>query len=122
MGDYDFYAAQLRFAAAKAGEADPGVAGMMAALSRAADQIRHGREMRVPAEDLRLTARALAGVAGFLQRHILPEVVAAGNALGERQVRWTIDTSMACVARLMTHAELTGDGEALSMTLPDPPV
>ena len=44
--------------------------------------------------------------------------LAAGNAAGEKQVRWSIEASMAMMAQLTTHAELTHDAQDLSVTLP----
>ena len=94
---------------------------MVAELARIADTIEAGKDIEVPIDKLRLAARGLAGVAGFLQEQILPEVVAAGNAAGERQVRWVIDTSMRMMTRLTTRAELGGDDGPFVLTLPAPP-
>lgn len=119
--DYGFYAAHLRFVARTTQRVTPEVAAMMEELGAVADQVADGYSFTVPAGRLRVTARALAGVAGFLQQHILPEAVAAGNAVGEAQVRWVIDTSMEAVANLTVHAEQTGDGEDYRVILPPPP-
>lgn len=119
--DHAFYAAQLRFIARSTDASTPEVAIMMEDLVRVADAVAAGPSFTVPADRLRSTARALAGVAGFLQQHILPEAVSAGNAAGEAQVRWVIDTSMAAMANLMTHAELTADAEPRTIDLPPPP-
>jgi membrane-bound lytic murein transglycosylase MltF len=70
---------------------------------------------------LRLTARALAGVAGFLQQHILPEVSAAKHLVGEVQTRWAIDTSMSLMANLLAHADMAKDSEEYTVMLPKPP-
>lgn len=123
MADYAFYAAQLRFIARTTDRSQSDVAAMMGDLDRVAEAVAQDGSgvFTVPAERLRTTARALAGVAGFLQQHILPEAVQAGNRVGETQVRWVIDTSMEVMATLMTHAELTADGEARTVTLPPPP-
>jgi len=121
MADYTFFAAHLRFLARTTDRATPDIAAMMDDLARIADEAEQGGTFEVPAGRLRRTARALAGVAGFLQQHILPETVAAANTVGERQVRWVIDTSMGAMADLMTHAEMTGDGAPLTVTLPAPP-
>lgn len=121
MSDYTFFTAQLRFAASKTERTNADVDHMMNVLSSIADQIDADEKFHVEAADLRIGARALAGVAGFLQQHILPEVVAAQNSLGETQVRWTIDTSMSLMATMMTHAEMTNDEEGLELTLPAPP-
>ena len=91
---------------------------MMAALLRIADEIEKTNRFRVEYEDARYTGRALAGVAGFLQQHILPEVIAAKNDLGERQVRWVIDTSMSMLATLTVHAETMKNNEPCEITLP----
>lgn len=122
MNGYEFFIAQLRFVAKRTERESDDVSRMMDALERAADQIaRDGDGFFVEAADLRITARALAGVAGFMQQHILPEVVAAKNALGERQVRWTIETCMSAMADMTTHAELTKDGEGFAVKLPEAP-
>ena len=95
MTDYTFFTAQLKFVATRTERESDDVARMMDALVRIADEIEHsGCDFFVAPEELRITARALAGVAGFLQQHILPETVAANNAKGERQVRWAIETCM----------------------------
>ena len=70
---------------------------------------------------MRIAARALAGVAGFLQQQILPEVVAAENKFGEVQIRWVIDTSMSVMANLMAHAETSKDSEDYEVVLPPAP-
>lgn len=121
MRQYGFFTAQLRFAASKTERATADIDVMMDVLSDIADQIDADGSFTVDAKNMRIGARALAGVAGFLQQHILPEVIAAKNNLGERQVRWTIETSMALMATMMTHAEMTHDQEALKLTLPDAP-
>jgi len=121
MRQYGFFTAQLRFAASKTERATADIDVMMDVLSDIADQIDAHESFTVDAKNMRIGARALAGVAGFLQQHILPEVIAAKNNLGERQVRWTIETSMALMATMITHAEMTHDQEALELTLPDAP-
>lgn len=119
MTNYDFYIAQLRFVATRTARESDEVACSVDALLQLADDIAQGSGIFfVPANSLRINARALAGFAGFLQQHILPEVVAAGNAAGEKQVRWSIEASMAMMAQLTTHAELTHDAQDLSVTLP----
>lgn len=121
-GPYGFYVRHLRFMARSTARAAPQVAEMMARLGIVADGLEAaGDRYVVAAPDLRGTARALAGLAGFLQQQILPEVVAAGNAVGEGQVRWVIDTSMETMAALMVHAETTEDGEDFTVVLPPPP-
>ena len=121
MSDYDFFTAQLRFVAAKTETGDDNVHDMMRVLSGVADQIDASESIHVDAKNVRVCARALAGIAGFLQQHILPEVVAAKNFVGEKQVRWTIDTSMSLMATMMTHAEMTNDEQGIELTLPPPP-
>ncbi len=121
MSDYAFYAAHLRFIARTTDRSDPAVAAMMEDLGRVAEAVERRGAFTVPADRLRTTARALAGVAGFLQQHILPETVSAGNAVGEAQVRWVIDTSMEAMAVLMSHAEVSGDATDRVVDLPPPP-
>ena len=121
MSDYDFFTAQLRFVASKTETNDEAVHGMMRLLNGVADQIDVNESFRVDAKNVRMSARALAGVAGFLQQHILPEVIAAKNFTGEKQVRWTIDASMSLMATMMTHAEMTNDEQDIELTLPPPP-
>ena len=107
MTDYNFYAGYLRFAANKTERETPEITEMMAELERIAEILESGNSFIVKDRKLRLTARALAGVAGFLQQHILPEVITAENEIGEAQTRWVIDTSMEVMANLMAHAETT---------------
>lgn len=95
---------------------------MMAALESFADNLEASATIDVPYEDAKITGRALAGVAGFLQQHILPETVAAENRLAEVQVRWVIDTSMSLTAALTVHAETVTDGSSCQFDLPAPPV
>lgn len=121
-GEHALYVAHLRFVARTTARVAPEVEAMMAALDDIAGQVEEkGGAYTVPAGRLRVSARALAGVAGFLQQHILPEAVAAGNVAAEAQVRWVIDTSMEAVAALTVHAEQTGDGEPFRVILPPPP-
>tara|TARA_B100000315_G_C14580085_1_gene590009 strand:+ start:480 stop:893 length:414 start_codon:yes stop_codon:yes gene_type:complete len=119
MTDYNFYAGYLRFAADKTERETPEMEAMMAELVRIADLLETANSFNVEADKLRMTARALAGVAGFLQQHILPEIVAAENEIGEAQTRWVIDTSMSVMANLMAHAETTKDSESYKVVLPD---
>ena len=118
MTDYNFYAGYLRFAANKTERETPEITEMMAELERIAEILESGNSFIVKDRKLRLTARTLAGVAGFLQQHILPEVIAAENEIGEAQTRWVIDTSMEVMANLMAHAETTKDGENFTVNLP----
>ncbi|WP_217696102.1 hypothetical protein [Insolitispirillum peregrinum] len=94
---------------------------MMDVLLAIASQVEAQGSYTVKAGDLRLAARALAGVAGLLQKHVLPEVVAAGNGRGEAQVRWTIDTSMEAMTILMTHADAPEGASDRTIALPRPP-
>lgn len=121
MPDYGFFVAHLRFVTAKTEPESPEIAEMIAELGRIANAIEAGMKISVESDRLRLAARGLAGLAGFLQDRILPEVVAAKNAPGERQVRWVIDTSMRFMTKLTTRAELDESGEPLVLVLPMPP-
>jgi hypothetical protein len=120
LSDHSFYAAMLRFIAAKTDVADERMAAMMAALTAAAGEIETGSGFTIAADRLEIAARAFAGVAAFLQKQILPEVVADTNQAGERQVRWAIDTAMDAVNALLARAALR-EGEAVSLELPPPP-
>lgn len=119
-GEYGFYAACLRLIARRTEPDTPEVEAMMEDLFRAADGIEAEGALVVAADRLRGTARALAGVAGLLQVHALPEAVAAGGA-GERRVRWMIDVAMEHMAALSIHAEGIADASAPPMRLPLPP-
>ena len=121
MNEFAFFVAFLRFVAEKTERATSDIEPMMIALLHIADEIDKTGGFEVAFKDARQTGRALAGVAGFLQQHILPEVVAAENAAGERQVRWVIDTSMALMAHLTVHAETIKDGQPCVISLPEPP-
>lgn len=121
MSDFAFYANTLRFVAGKTERTDGRVAAMMAALEQAADSVEAKGAVTVAPADRELTARAFAGIAGFLQKQILPEVVAAGNGDGEAQVRWSIDTSMELVNRLLAAVACGEADAAITVTLPTPP-
>ncbi len=121
MPDYGFFIAHLRFVAAKTEVSTPEIAAMVAELGRIADEVEKTGETIVENDKLRVAARGLAGLAGFLQERILPEVLAAANSSGERQVRWVIDTSMGLMAMLTTHAETAMSDEPLALQLPPPP-
>jgi len=120
MPAYDFYVAQLRFVVARTQCDTPDLVEMMAALEDFADQVNASSSFDLQLDRCRITGRALAGVAGFLQQHILPETIAAGNQIAERQVRWVIDTSMGLTAALTVHAE-TVEGAPYPLDLPEPP-
>lgn len=121
MSEYVFFVSHLRFIVSKTDTTTPEVSTMMSELARIADAIEAMGGFTVEPDRLRVAGRGLAGLAGFLQERILPEAVAAGNATGERQVRWVIDTSMALMATLMTAAETGNSGEPMTVTLPPPP-
>lgn len=126
MPPYQFMSSMLRFVAAKteaspAAAADPRTTAMMAQLRRAADELESGDGFEVAGDRLELAARALAGFAGFLQKSILPEAVAHGNQGGEAQIRWAVDAAMDGVNTLLSRAAL-GNGEAVRITLPPPPL
>ena len=120
--EYNFFISHLRFVAKKTQAPTPDVDAMMAALLRIADEIENTGRFRVEYEHARYAGRALAGVAGFLQQHILPEVIAAKNDLGESQVRWVIDTSMSMLATLTMHAETVENDESFETSLPPLPL
>ncbi len=120
MSDYSFYAGMLRFVARKTDIEDARVRAMMTALLELTSEIEAEGRFSVAGDRLELTARAFAGVAAFLQKQILPEVVAATNKSGETQVRWSIDTSMDVVNRLLAHAAQQIGGDC-AIVLPPPP-
>jgi hypothetical protein len=125
MTPYLFFSSMLRFVAAKtessgANALDPRSTAMMAALRHIADTVEAGGAVEVAGDQPELTARALAGFAGFLQKSILPEAVAHGNSGGEAQIRWSVDTAMDWVNTLLSRAALQ-EGSAVRLTLPPPP-
>ena len=122
MSDYRFYTAILRFVAQKSDRNDPQVAAMMTILEQAAVEIESLGSFNVIADRLEMTARAFAGVAAFLQKQILPEVIAAENKTGETQVRWAIDNAMEAVNALLGHAALAEQRSDMRITLPAPPL
>ncbi len=109
MTDYRFFANCLRFVARRTDAATPEIRTMMDDLDALANAVEGEGALVVPASRRKSAARALAGVAGMLQQHILPEAVAAGDAAGERRVRWMIDAAMAAVAEISVHAETAGE-------------
>lgn len=120
VSDYSFFAALLRFVAAKteaSAGGDPRTGAMMAVLRSAADA---GSRITVAADRLELAARAFAGFAAFLQKQILPEAVAHGNAVAEGQLRWAVDAAMAMVGTLLSRAALEVRGD-VDLDLPPPP-
>ena len=116
----------LRFVARKTEPTDARIASMMLTLTQLADTIDSQGGFSVMVPHLEMTARALAGVAAFLQKQILPEVVATQNSCGERQVRWGIETAMSGVNILLASAaEIAGGSQTaqpVHITLPPPPV
>ena len=120
MSDHAFYAGMLRFVAHKTAADDARITAMMTSLTQAADEIEAAGSVTVAAESLELTARAFAGVAAFLQKQILPEVVASANAAGEGQVRWAIETAMTAVNTLLARAA-EPDGQSVTLRLGTPP-
>jgi len=121
LSDYRFYASILRFVARKTERADPRIAAMMDRLEETAGQIESQGLFDVAADQLENTARAFAGVAGFLQKQILPEAIAAGNQPGETQIRWAIDNAMDAVNNLLARAALAEKKTDIRITLPPPP-
>ena len=87
MGEYGFFVAHLRFIAAKTDTSEPEIAMMVAELGRIADAVEACREITVPFERLRIAARGLAGVAGFLQEQILLTQQALVVAQSEQELR-----------------------------------
>ena len=122
MSEYKFYAGYLRFVASKTTPATTEISDMMAELNRIAEILEVSDTFTVDKNKLRMTARALAGVAGILQQHILPEVTRAMNKVGEVHIRWVIDTSMDLMSNLMVHAELAGGVDDFIAILPKPPL
>lgn len=120
MSDHDFYAAILRFVARRSDRSDPNVAAMMDELLAAADEVSARGRVTVAADRLELAARAFAGIAGLLQKDILPETIAHGNEAGERQVRWAVDASMEAVNLLLGKASLE-DRSTVEIVLPPAP-
>ena len=121
MTYYNFYAGYLLFFVNQTANENLEIREMMRELAQIARILEMENSFVVEANKLRVTARAFAGVAGFLQQHILPEVVAAKNKIGEVQTRWVIDTSMSLMTTLISHAELTKDRDNFIVIVPDPP-
>ena len=121
MTEYDFFAGILRFVASTSERSDPRVATMMECLDRAAAQIDATGTIAIPYDQREFYARALAGVAGFLQKNILPETIAEENKQAEAQVRWVIDTSMECMTKIL-QAQSAQNTDDLTLDFPPPPV
>ena len=119
--DYGFYAACLRFMAHRTEAVTPEIVAMMQDVAAIARGVAETGEIVAAKDRLRASARALAGVAGVLQRHILPEVVAVGDPDSERRVRWMIDASMEAMTALISRAETGTAGKTCRLSLPLPP-
>ena len=122
MSDYNFYAGYLNFVAKSTTPDTYEIQDMMEELSCIAKLLENDSTFPVAQNKLKITARALAGMAGFLQQHILPEITEAKNISGELQIRWVIDTSMNIMSNLLVHAELANNHEEFIVVLPEPPV
>ena len=120
MADYGFYAGILRFVASTSARTEPRIALMMECLDAAAAAIETQQSFPVAYDQRESYARALAGVAAFLQERILPETVAENNKTAELQVRWAVDRSLEAMSRILT-AQSEGDTETLTITFPAPP-
>jgi len=121
MSDYKFFAGYMRFVATKTPRDSAEIAEMMDELARIAASLEATGGFSVAGDKLDAAARAFAGIAGFLQQQILPEVVAAQNPRGEAQVRWVIDTSMTLMGSLRAAAERGDHDPATKINLPSPP-
>ena len=121
MSNYNFYAGYLRFVAQNTTADTPEIRDMMAELGYIANILEQEVTFTVEQNKLHITARALAGVAGFLQQNILPEIINAKNVSGEREVRWVIDASMTVMSNLMVHAELADNSDGFLVELPKSP-
>ena len=121
MSNYNFYAGYLRFVAQNTTADTPEIRDMMAELGYIANILEQEVTFTVEQNKLHITARALAGVAGFLQQNILPEIIDAKNVSGEREVRWVIDASMTVMSNLMVHAELADNSDGFLVELPKSP-
>lgn len=121
MPQYDFYAAILRFVASTATRTDPRVTAMMENLECAAKAIEDSDGFTVIEDHREICARALAGVAAFLQERILPETIADQNAEAEAQVRWAVDASLDALNQIL-RAQAQGVQDTIAIVLPPPPV
>ena len=122
MSIYNFYAGYLRFVAENTTPNTLEIQDMMVELHYIAKTLENNSTFTVEQNKLRITSRALAGVAGFLQQHILPEIIEAENTSGEIQIRWVIDASMNIMSNLIVHAELTNNYDEFVAVLPEPPI
>ena len=127
MSNYDFFAGFLKYVGDTTQRETAEISEMMDELLRASDELKQTGQITVPADRLHIAARAMAGMAGFLQKQILPEVLAAENEKGQVQVRWVIDAAMAAMGHLLGHAELiknkttSSDVRDYVVPLPAPP-
>lgn len=120
MAQYDFYAAILRFVASTATRTDPRVVAMMENLECAATEIETSDGFAVIEDQREICARALAGVAAFLQERILPETIADQNAEAEAQVRWAVDASLDALNQIL-RAQAQGVADTIAIVLLPPP-
>ena len=121
--DYGFYAGILRFVAKKTESDDREIKVMMGHLSGIATAIEHSGRFVVERANCESAARAIAGVAKFLQERILPEALAAGNEGAVNQLKWAIETSLALGSELVkriTLEEYEGQ-DKFTFDLPMPP-
>ena len=121
MAGYDFYAGIIRFVVRTSARIDPKVASMMECLDSVAAAIETSDRFEVPLDKRDLYARALAGVAGFLQDRILPETIADNNKKAETQIRWAVDTSFASMSILLKLQGLQDPQPLVTIALPPPP-
>ena len=120
MAEYDFYAGILRFVASTSARSEGRIATMMDCLDQAATAIEADQAYTIEYDQRELFARALAGVAAFLQERILPETVAEANQQAELQVRWAIDRSMEAMTHIL-QVQSIGNQEPITITFPAPP-
>jgi hypothetical protein len=118
MPDYAFFVRYVRFVAAKTARESEEVERLVGELERLADDIEQDGKCLIEQGRAALSARALAGFAGFLQQQILPETVEAGHDKVEREIRWIIDASMAEVSGLTVFADTAAANETYTLTLP----
>ena len=121
MPQYDFYAAILRFVASTATRTDPRVTAMMENLECAAKAIEESDSFAVIEDQREICARALAGVAAFLQERILPETIADQNIEAETQVRWAVDASLDALNQIL-RAQAQGVQDTIAIVLMPPPI
>lgn len=91
---YQFLADMMRFVAAKTQADSDDIRTMMFHLRAVADQVGQGPEIVIATRDARYVARALAGVAAFLQDRILPEALAESNETAIAQIKQAAQLSL----------------------------